>query len=589
MPINLGDLAVPSSGQFFRLNAPLTNAEINQIFAEVLPAAGHHTEANHVRQQLAIGKTNCWASLLCFPIEGPPAFAPQSGLIERRYAFFLLIELQHAGKWHLGVFKSGTATLPEFLDELCVPISRRAFLHAFSRGSKFEKLSSKRMTVSENELRGSSYEAADLATTLPSMAITRSVPRLLRLQNKVDGNISITTGTSRIHKAGARTDVPSLARLVLRVARETDRPASNEFLDAFPSGVDFASKPKALRPIGILFDWWPLLQDTSLELTWTAKNGNALKIKSRRFLNALGGVLTIIRRGGEFHLTNDVSVQVGKLRENNKGYAVEELLDQKVTVVETITGEEHSLTSWVRKRQPFQIAFSSPEYFSTAGHLYKRPAFENDIALVRSIIRTHPDLATVNSEKGKPQPTAAAATLFPANSIFRFVEDVHFVPREYLWCSDLGDEWADYIALQTDRITFAHCKHGNATLGATPYQEVIGQALKNLGRLQALPDVFAAKVKAAAHTNTWGGTGIVRLRDGEPWADFEAALDRRVRDPNITREVHLVVSMLSLGQFNAAAAAVKKRANFIQLVWLLASFMNSTRELGARPIVVCAP
>jgi hypothetical protein len=198
-------------------------------------------------------------------------------------------------------------------------------------------------------------------------------------------------------------------------------------------------------------------------------------------------------------------------------------------------------------------------------------------------------LATVNSEKGKPAPSSPAATNFPLNSIFRFVEDVHCNPREFLWCCDLGVEWADYIALQPGRIVFAHCKHGTPTLGATPYQEVVGQALKNLGHVQGLPDAFAAKVKAAANTHTWGNTGIGRLRDGAGWAAFEGALDQRLRDPNITREVHLVISMLSYTQFNTAAGAEKKRPNFIQLVWLLASFMNSTRELGAKPVIVCRP
>jgi hypothetical protein len=143
--------------------------------------------------------------------------------------------------------------------------------------------------------------------------------------------------------------------------------------------------------------------------------------------------------------------------------------------------------------------------------------------------------------------------------------------------------------LQPQRIVFAHCKHGDVTLGATDYQEVVGQALKNLGRLQAMPDAFVAKVKAAASTNTWGSTGIVRLRDGEPWVAFEAAIDQRLRNPDVAREVHLVISMLSAAQYDAAAAAQRKRANFIQLVWLLASFMNSTREFGGKPVIVCAP
>jgi hypothetical protein len=169
------------------------------------------------------------------------------------------------------------------------------------------------------------------------------------------------------------------------------------------------------------------------------------------------------------------------------------------------------------------------------------------------------------------------------------VEDFHCAPSEFLWCSDLGDEWADYIALNEGSIVFAHCKHGKQTLGATSYQEVVGQALKNLGRVQGTPEVFEGKIKDAAATNTWKHTGIIRLRGGKLWDEFEVAAIKRLRDPNVLREVHLVVSMLSLTAYDAAAAAVKKKPHFIQLVWLLASFMNSTREHGGTPIIVCAP
>jgi hypothetical protein len=589
MAVTVADLSAPMSGQFFRLNAPLTVAEVNQIFDEtILPATGP-LEGRDPRVPLSFGNTNYWSSFLCFPIEGAPSFLPNTALREKKYAFLLLLELSHSGKWFLGVFKSGLAGLSDALEALCMPISRRAFLRAFSKDSKFEKLSSKRMTVSQNELRGSSYEAADLAATLPSLAVTRSVPRLLRLQHKGQGSISITVGTSRIHKSGSRTGITNLARLLLNVARETERKISNEFLDAFPASVDFDKKPKTLAPNGVLFDWWPLLQNSALELKWTTKNGNALTIRSKRFLTAVGGVLTPRRHGKEWILKNENSVTIGRLRENTRAYAIAELLDQKVTIANGETGQEQTLTTWIREQQAFQIAFSSPEYFYTAGHLYRRAGFERDIQLVRGIMRSHPALAAVNSEKGRPQPKSAADTAFPANSIFRFIEDVHCIPREYLWCSDLGDEWADYIVLQPQRIVFAHCKHGDVTLGATDYQEVVGQALKNLGRLQAMPDAFVAKVKAAASTNTWGSTGIVRLRDGEPWVAFEAAIDQRLRNPDVAREVHLVISMLSAAQYDAAAAAQRKRANFIQLVWLLASFMNSTREFGGKPVIVCAP
>jgi len=312
-------------------------------------------------------------------------------------------------------------------------------------------------------------------------------------------------------------------------------------------------------------------------------------MKPKVLLRLLGGVLLLRKQEDEWIIKQESGMAVGKLRQNNRGYVVSELLNQKVKVVDTTANEEEPLTSWIREHQAFQIAFSSPEYFFSGGHLYKRAGFDRDVELVRSIIQSNPALGTVDSEKGKPIPSSPADVQFPPNSIFRFIEDIHLVGSDFLWCTDLGDEWADYVALRNRSITFAHCKHGKQTLGATPYQEVVGQALKKLGHVQATPQVCVKKIKAAAAKNTWGTTGIVRLRDNKLWPDFEAAALQRLSDPDALREVRLVISMLSLAAYDAAAAANRKRANFIQLVWLLASFMNSTREFGGKPLIVCAP
>ena len=93
----------------------------------------------------------------------------------------------------------------------------------------------------------------------------------------------------------------------------------------------------------------------------------------------------------------------------------------------------------------------------------------------------------------------------------------------------------------------------------------------------------------AAATPMWKHTSITELRKGNSLADFEKMALQRIRDPDVRREVYLVISMLSLAQWNASAIAQNKSPYFIQLVWLLSSFVNSTRERGARPRIICAP
>src|SRR5258707_13489302 len=125
------------------------------------------------------------------------------------------------------------------------------------------------------------------------------------------------------------------------------------------------------------------------------------------------------------------------------------------------------------------------------------------MSLVESIIHEAAGLATVNSEKGDPEPSTAADVEFPLNSIFRFVEDNAFAGSDFLWCDDNGDEWADYIALIPGKIRFIHCKHGRQTSGAGAFQIVVAQALKNLSRIHATPSEFRTKITTAENSPMW--------------------------------------------------------------------------------------
>jgi len=92
------------------------------------------------------------------------------------------------------------------------------------------------------------------------------------------------------------------------------------------------------------------------------------------------------------------------------------------------------------------------------------------------------------SEKGR---FARAQTEFEEGSAFRVVVDHIAHDVDVLLCDDLGDEWADFIAVNTESnpptISFYHAKHGEVSLSASAFHDSVGQAIKNLGRM-ALPE-----------------------------------------------------------------------------------------------------
>ncbi|TOJ01974.1 hypothetical protein CGI47_24710, partial [Vibrio parahaemolyticus] len=85
------------------------------------------------------------------------------------------------------------------------------------------------------------------------------------------------------------------------------------------------------------------------------------------------------------------------------------------------------------------------------------------------------------SEKGT---FVSDQTAFAEGSMFHFVENLH-EGDDYVFCDDLGIEWADHITfnLNEGSIAFIHSKHGDETTSASKLHDVVGQGIKNLGNM----------------------------------------------------------------------------------------------------------
>lgn len=588
--VSIENLETPASGHFHLLDDSLTTQQVTDALNLIRQKSGGTETHREIKAAWTVSDVAYWSSFLCFYTERSPSFMPNSSLLEKIYGFILMIEIKVSGTWHVGIFKKGATGVDEALGKYLKPPSRKHFSRAFGKGATYQKLSLKRMTASKHELLASSYEANDLKTALPSLGVTRSVPRSLRMRHDNHGSISITPGTFRLQKSGGRCDIDELAELVISVAKEIKRSSPNEFLDVLPQEIDFATKPNKVRPIGVLIELGALLESDSIEVLKTVANGNDEKVTARYLLETLGGSLKAVKNGAEWDLKNDQGVIVAGLKETTNGYGLRKILNNSLKVVETVENpcEKYLFATWINRNGFLRVVFSEPEYLYSGGQLYQRTGYDSDIALVRSVITKCGDLNHATSEKGTP---VSADTKFPDKSIFRITEDVILKNSDYLWCGDLGDEWADYISLSKDKIIFAHCKHkADCTLGAGQYQIVVAQALKNLGNVKSTPADFLRKIISTSKHKTLGKTQIQKLRTPQKtWAAFKSDLIARIEDRNFAREVHLIITMLSAADFDAGPQNAKEKASFTQLIWLLSSFINSCRELGATPRIVCKP
>lgn len=103
---------------------------------------------------------------------------------------------------------------------------------------------------------------------------------------------------------------------------------------------------------------------------------------------------------------------------------------------------------------------------------------------------------------------------------------------EFLACEDLGDEWADFIGVnsqaQLKTVTFYHAKHGTHSLSAGAFRASVGQAIKNPRHLLLTPESLDPKIEKrnATYNNEGHQTQIPRMlkgiRLGQPRAQLVA-------------------------------------------------------------------
>lgn len=588
MPHPLLDaLQTPANGQIFALKKALSKAAVEAAFGSASENASGRRLGRTIREKRTVNGEEFIASLICFPLTGCPAFLPKTDLKECTYGFLLLLEVQVNTEWFLGVFKHRAASLTDWLDAKAKPLPRSKLTNAFSDGSTVRKISLERLAPSKHELRAASYEAADLQSSLPMMAASRCAIRSIRFQDNAIGSIAVTVSTSRVQRSGGRCPVSDLAHLVSMVAQQTLADKRHAFLATFAQAVAIADLPTRTQPTSVLFDWSAIMETDALELHRKPGTGDELGEPLPKILlhRVLGDTLPLIADGDDWQFTRIANRPRGKIGLTSTKYSVKAVLGNRLVVHDVNSDETIPLARWARENDAYSITFTQPEYCFAGGALYRRADFASEVEIVRRCLRPEAPLAAAISEKGEPKKKDSR---FPTDSVFGVAEDSLYVHRDWLCCTDLGDEWADYLCIDRNALLFIHCKGGKHTTGASRFQEVVGQGLKNLGRIQSTPSDFQKKLTATKGKKLWSTTKIERLRDpGRNWSDFETAVASLLANPDATKEVHLVVTMLSKVAFEGAAAA--PTPHFIQLVWLLASFINSCREMGAKPVIVCTP
>lgn len=211
-------------------------------------------------------------------------------------------------------------------------------------------------------------------------------------------------------------------------------------------------------------------------------------------------------------------------------------------------GESYiSLEHYLNREQAFRVFFNksgiiySDTYFFSPNIKFRQQDLDS-LEIGRQIF-VLPGLGKCVEEKfGEVPSVDIFLGMWPNTSVFGcFIYNLlnHRIPTmqpiDCLVCDDFGNEIADFIALDeaNKKIILAHCKYGTEKISASAFQEICGQAVKNIGYL-IRNNIDSLNV--STHIDWW---------DNQPWSRetrYNASTGKKIKkDAKISKDTKVTV------------------------------------------------
>lgn len=599
------ELRVAKTANFYRLNRRLSNAAVEAAFRTIRSGQPSASQ-NHIYHRRAAAGAARW-SALSFSYEQPPAFLVKETVArERVWGFVLLVEHRD----HVAIFKSRLDLPAGFSTRYLgrVP-AERVEVAVARQDAVFEKIRLRNMSLSKQAMRNKTFEADDLRNVVGPAGSSRYAPQGYRVRSGED-HFSTTPSTGRIAQRSDRVDHLTLidyAKAVIDdLTSAVGEPAP--FIRTFARAVDLASIGGVVRPTTFAVDVAGLsdavYERKVIRLVRQGEQGYSQLAKPEidLILTELEAALEVRGDGKMTSLHDGAGVEVGAIALNKSRVALRDLrlpLSTEVEVEATSVPlgtdlNRLTLRKYLDRENGFILLFNQLRFAYIDGTLFRDDALVDGGADFLRYLRPEPSLAQVTDEKGTFTPQH---TVFDADSTFGVVVATVADGDEVLVCDDLGDEWADFIGINNSssppRITFYHAKHGGLSLGATPFHESVGQALKNLRSMALPPEKMGGKINGWNNPYISGKgvhTAISRTVRGN-LNELAEQFERARLAPDAIRRVIIVTSSLSRDAVAQALARIRAGHRpdpyFVQLYWLLLSFFSACTDMNAFGYVVC--
>lgn len=594
----LTELLINGNGYFYTRTQKIPKYVIEKVFQDVARDKGSNRFlVREVRNTHSVGSKTIRYSLCIFSYLDKPSFLrnPIPNWHETKFSFLLIIEVDD----HVAVYKRNVSNMGE-LDAYVAPLDYLVISRLFVDGqTQFEKFYVSQLSTAEHAIRNQSMEANNLAGVIPRLGAPKKIVQNMRVANGQDRR-SISCNTSRINNMTEKNDLNTFFGWVVSTCASIDGfQHKATYLDNFSTPVSYAAHKSTLNPSSILIKLDKLKDDVERQRI------NA--IYQTDDAGDFVGNVTLAHLIASVEGSSEVVADGSKLRVLNPHYDDIELrmYDQSIgirsaklkAIILDYDGEKISLLAHLNQRNDFVVNFHNVEFAYTMRKLWRDHRLLEELDGFLSVFVAHPELAHVTSEKGT---FTNGQLAFDKDSIFGFITKKFGSSSKVLICDDLVDEWADFIALENDGLSFLHAKYvASPGLSATKLHEVIGQAHKNIGFLEPDDAALAGKMGKWSKPYRNGGkkTAIPRLIVAPPGGAtaLHTYYSKCLGQPNVKKKVHIVITSISRKELSAALAKLKagssfaRKAETIQILWFVSSLAASCRELGDELYVHCLP
>ncbi len=278
-------------------------------------------------------------------------------------------------------------------------------------------------------------------------------------------------------------------------------------------------------------------------------------------------------------------------------------------MVQNITPDEADLLAYLNATQSFRVVIEGNEYVYAYKNFFKpgqNLISKNKDLDINQIFHSHQCVYKIGSEKGSSK-LKVSNNLWHQDTLFGLIArcgkgyndtqletDCDF---EHLLCDDLNGELGDFIGLntKTNRVVFIHAKAKRSKISASNFQEVCGQATKNLDYLTPYFD-RQPKANIQKWSQPWAvakvGTVPNRvIKGGLTPKQFWTKYISLISDPTTSREVWLFVG--DMFDYPSFKKEINKndiksvKPEVIQLIYLLRATWNSVASVGAQLKIYC--